>query len=89
MNEEYYRKALKEIAVLYAEKRTDVEEICTHVLEGKPIEELKKYPEHRYVKWMHNGVEYEYDTLTTLVSYYGDDGMLKEIKNINYEDDCS
>lgn len=49
---------------LYSERRSDVAEVCQHILDGKDFEHI---PEHRYVHWNYGGKQFMYDTLTTHV----------------------
>jgi len=76
--------AIEKMANIYTEKRSDVSDMIDKILEGEEINEADA--EHRFIKWEHNGVKYEYDTLTTLVSYKDENGTLREINNIDYQD---
>ncbi len=69
MDVKYLINAITQMARDYSDKRSDVEDYCFGILKGEPIEQLQKLPEHRYAKWMHNGIDFEYDTLTTLVEW--------------------
>ena len=86
--EQYYRDALEKICRLYSEKRSDVSDIATDVLNNEPLDGLEEKVEHRYVKYTHNGVNYVYDTLTTLVEYQKPDGSWKIVSDIQYSDEC-
>ncbi len=79
------KESLKQMAEQYAEKRSDVEEYCSGILDGNSLEELRKLPEHRFVKWTVNDVQYMYDTLTTLVEYLDQSGEWLTIAT-TYED---
>ena len=81
------KKKIKDMAGFYVEKRSDVEEMLNAILEGKDIKESDT--EHRYVTWKHKGDEFQYDTLTTLVSVWNKETELLEetgIEDINYTD---
>jgi len=66
---EYLEQALNQMQEQYQEKRSDVDEYLRWILEGKDLKELSDLPEHRFVKWTHKGVQFSYDTYTTLVDY--------------------
>lgn len=82
---EKLREDIQNVARLYSEKRSDVSEILNCILEGK--EPSVDIVEHRYVKWTHNGINFIYDTLTTLVEYQGEDDEWHTVEDIRYEDD--
>jgi len=69
----YYRRALEIMQGLFVEKRSDVAEDIEYILEHEgDLEKIRKelHAESRYIKFTHNGTQFEYDTLTTLVEVY-------------------
>lgn len=88
MNEvAYYREALTKLRNMYVEKRSDVSDIVDMILDKEPLDDIEELVEHRYVHFNHNGTEYEYDTLTTLVEYQDKDGKWKVVSDIQYLND--
>lgn len=79
------RRKIKVVADWYTEKRSDVNEILYQILDGK--EPDKSYVEGRYVKWSFNGIDFMYDTLTTLVEFAEGSDHWQEVSGIEYEDD--
>lgn len=78
------RRGLQDIRDMFSERRSDVEEICQDVLQGKPADKSKV--EHRYVKWEYAGKRFLYDTLTTLVEVEEKPGNW-EVLNTEYSND--
>ena len=77
--EERLRDALEKIRDLYQEKRSDVADICQAVLDGEEVDETAV--ERRFVFWEYDGKNFEYDTLTTLVSVErGESGEWDQLK---------
>lgn len=84
----YYEEALRQLESLYMEKRSDVSDIAGMALNHQPLDALHEIVEHRYVCYSHNGVEYQYDTLTTLVEYKDpQSGEWLQVKDIQYKND--
>ena len=57
---------------IYKENRSDVSDMLDSILEGN--EPDANNAEARFTYWTFNGVKFEYDTLTTQVSYKSKDG---------------
>lgn len=80
------RNALIEMSNIYSEKRTDVSEMCDNIRAGK--EPRKEDSESRYTCWMYEGEQFQYDSLTTLVSVLRKNSdFMEEIDGIEYKDD--
>jgi len=76
-------KHLDLMAEIYSEKRSDVTDMLDRIMEGfKPNTDMA---EKRFVRWSFEGNDFEYDTLTTLVSYKGTKHY-ETITNIEYTD---
>ena len=79
------RLSLAKMRDIYEEKRSDVADMCQAILDGK--DPKAEYAEHRYVEWTYNGVDFMYDTLTTLVKVRDDEiGHWMIFDNIDYTD---
>lgn len=74
--DDYYQTAIRRMQELFSEHRTDVEEICQHILDRKPINKMQE-PEHRFVKFSFNGTNFLYDTYTTLVKAETEEGWIQ------------
>lgn len=63
------REFIEYLRDTFAEKRSDVSDMCTEYLEKGTIPNAK--PEHRfiYATVPNTNIQIEYDTLTTLISY--------------------
>ena len=87
----YFRDCLEKLHAKFVELRTDVAESIEAVLNNSDVESAEEgmYTECRFVYWKHNGFAYEYDTLTTLVSFRpadDEDAEWKTVDQIEYTD---
>jgi hypothetical protein len=86
---EYYQNCMEEVTSAYLERRTDVEETIRRILDEEyEPGDAEKYAEHRYVSFEINGVEYMYDTLTTLIEFDDPEtGQWKTLTGVTYSGD--
>lgn len=82
------RNFIKWLADQYAERRSDVTDLCEEYLRTgkKPV---KAIPEHRYVRAMipDTDIEIEYDTLSTKIMYHRPLSQWKDCVHHEYYDD--
>lgn len=71
----------------FAEKRSDVVEICTSILAGETPDKFPKV-ESRFIQAkLPNGIEVEYDTLTTEIWYHNPGDLWKQCEHHVYKED--
>lgn len=83
------RDFLKKLSYAYAEKRSDVSEIIDAYLKNNE-NKIYDYQEHRYVRALipgSEGIEIEYDTLTTCVEFHRPKEQWQNCNYIVYYDD--
>ena len=82
-------KALDEVYYTYSSRRSDVADTIADIVNGDyEFGEAEKNAEHRYIHFHINGVEYLYDTLTTLVEFNDPEtGTWQTLDNVTYSGD--
>jgi len=60
------------MADFYRENRSDVSDMLDSILDGN--EPDARNVEARFTYWTYKGIQFEYDTLTTQISYKSKDG---------------
>lgn len=81
------RMGLEWMKSAFAEKRSDVVEICDSILAGETSDNFPKV-ESRYIQArLPDGVEVEYDTLTTMLGYHKYGEVWKQCDHHEYKED--